>query len=71
MEQVRMHNVDVVDVGAIDCTGYNDTVEFGGITMNQFTFGSCNQENDLFYLERYSHHKRSNWQRWNYGNWVP
>lgn len=54
-----IHTVDVVDVGAIDCAGYNDTVEFGGISMAQFTFGSCSQENDFFYLTRYSRHNRS------------
>jgi hypothetical protein len=39
--------------GAVDCDFYDDTVRFGGITMDNFTFGSCFGEIDMYYPERY------------------
>ena len=52
MEQVLYLQEGILKVGAIECTGYNDTISFGGITMNSFTFGSCFNEIDFTYPER-------------------
>jgi len=41
-------------IGAVVCDEYSDTVFFGGITMDNFTFGSCYGELDLPYPERYT-----------------
>lgn len=41
-------------IGAVACNAISDTVVFGDITMDDYTFGSCYGEIDLFYPERYS-----------------
>jgi hypothetical protein len=44
-------NIEYV-TGAVACNAYSDTVFFGGITMENFVFGSCYGELDFFYPER-------------------
>jgi hypothetical protein len=41
-------------LGAVQCTGYIDSVTFGGLTVNNFTFGSCFNEVSFTYPERYN-----------------
>jgi hypothetical protein len=43
----------ITDLGAIQCNTITDNVTFGGISMDNFQFGSCYEEIDLFYPERY------------------
>lgn len=40
-------------IGAVACNAISDTVVFGDTSMNDYTFGSCYGEIDLFYPERY------------------
>jgi hypothetical protein len=52
MESVSSKSNNFVDSGAVICKGFSDVVQFGTITMDNFTFGSCYGEQDQFYPER-------------------
>jgi hypothetical protein len=52
MELVSLDCGNFLMEGYVVCDGYNDNVTFGGITMQNFTFGSCFGELALNFPER-------------------
>ena len=53
MEIVALRMLYLFILGAALCRKMVDTVTFGGITMEHFIFGSCYEQVNLFYPERY------------------
>lgn len=51
-ESVYSNSNSFVNAGAVICKGFADTVQFGTITMTNYTFGSCYGEQDQFFPER-------------------